>query len=208
MVSELLGSGAEYGYDFDAQTAIDIAAEQIIEDTPGCEIARAALEFASLTSPLGTVLPTVFRAGVCPELPVPREVLTKLGGRLRDAIRFAARAHAFFDAEVPDFFDTDAFSYEVPGLRARAAEFRMRRVLSTPRVFDREDNQCVEVLNETADRISVSIAGPPALRPLIREAPSSGADAIQAADIAAGTARDIIDKNGIRGLAGKFQRIS
>jgi hypothetical protein len=52
VMSELLDSGAEFGYDFDGRTALDIAAEQIIRDTPGYQLrnTRAALEVASLTS--------------------------------------------------------------------------------------------------------------------------------------------------------------
>lgn len=210
VVSELLADGAEYGYDFDAQTAIEIAAEQIIHDTPGYQITNthAALEFANLTSPLGGLAPVGFASVMFqPELPIPREILTKLGGRLRDAIRFAARAQALFDTDVPDFDDLDTFPEYASGLRARVAELRVRKVLSTPRVFDTEDNHSVEVLNETAYRISGSIPGPPALRPLIREATSHGTDAIQAADIAAGIAREIIDRSGVRALAGKFRRI-
>jgi hypothetical protein len=70
-----------------------------------------------------------------PDLPVPREVLTKLGGGLRNATRFAARAQSFFGAEVPDIFDVDTFPADAPGLRSRLAEMRMRTALATPRVF-------------------------------------------------------------------------
>jgi len=207
--AELLESGAEYGYDFEARTALDMAAEQIVQDTPGYQLtnSRAALEFASLTSPF-VMPPPGFQSVIGqPDLPVPREVLTKLGGGLRNATRFAARAQSFFDAEVPDIFDVDTFPADAPGLRSRLAEMRMRTALATPRIFDTEDKRSVAVLNETADWMSMTVSGPPAMNPLIREASSTGTDPIQAADIAAGTARDIIDKNGVRALAEQFRRI-
>jgi len=142
------------------------------------------------------------------DLPIPREVLRKLGGGLRSAVRFEARAHSLFDDETLDIPDPDVFpSFYSPGFRARLADLRMRTALSTPRVFDIEDNNSVEVLNETADWMSNAIAGPPTLRPLIRELDSASIDAIQAADVAAGIARDIIDRNGVRELAGKFRRV-
>lgn len=210
VMSELLESGAEFGYDFDERTAIDMAAEQIIRDTPGYQLrnTRAALEFASLTSPLrmmpSSLSPFLFQA----DLPVPREVLTKLGGGLRNAIRFAARAQSLFDDEMLDIPDPDVFpSFYAPGFRARLAELRMRAALSTPRVFDIEDSNSVEVLNETADWMSNAVAGLATLRPLIRELDSASIDAIQAADVAAGIARNIIDGSGVRELAGKFRRV-
>jgi hypothetical protein len=210
VISELLANGAEYGYDFDARTALEMTAEQIVHDTPGYQLTntRAALELASLTSPLG-MMPPGLQPVICqPDLPIPREVLTKLGGGVRNAIRFAARAQSLFDAEMPDMLDLEAFpAFYAPGLRARLTEWRMRTAMSTPRIFDAEDSNSVEVLNETADWMSSAITGPSPLRPLVREADSARTDAIQAADIAAGAARDIIDRNGIRALAGKFRRI-
>jgi hypothetical protein len=49
--------------------------------------------------------PLLFQA----DLPVPREVLTKLGGGLRNAIRFAARAQSLFDDEMLDIPDPERF---------------------------------------------------------------------------------------------------
>ena len=209
MLSELLNSGAEFGYDFNERTAIEMAAEQIIGDTPGYQLrnTRAALEFANLTSPVN-ILSSLNPLLLQPDLPVPRKVLTKLGGGLRNALRFAARAQCLFDDEMFELPDPDVFpSFYAPGFGARLAEMRMRTALATQRVFDKEDNNSVEVLNETADWMSNAIAGPPTLRPLIRELDSAVIDAIQAADVAAGMARDIIDRSGVRGLVDKFRRV-
>jgi len=209
VVSELLDSGAEFGYDFDGRTALDIAAEEIIRDTPGYQLrnARAALEFASLTSPARMMPSSLNPFLLQPDLPVPREVLSKLGGGLRNAIRFAARSHSLFDDEMFEVPDPEMYpSFYAPGYRARLAELRMRTALSTRRVFDKEDSNSVELLNETADWMSTAIPGPPRLRPLISELDSAAIDAIQAADVAAGIAREIIDQSGVRGLADKFRR--
>ena len=146
-----------------------------------------------------------------PELPIPRDLLAKLGGGLRNAVRFAARAYSFFDGDVPEEIDFDDFAatvrYDLRGAGGRLADRRIRTALSTPRVFDTEDEKSIGILNETADRMSSTINGVPAVRPLIREAPSTGTDAIQAADIAAGVARESIDRNGVRALASKFRRV-
>ena len=123
---------------------------------------------------------------------------------------FAARAHSLFDGESwGDIgpFDYDDFADYAPGLRARVAEMRMRAALSTPRVFDTEDGASVEVLNQTVDTMRVNVTREPVFSPLLREEASTGTDAIQAADVAAGTARDIIDRNGVRALADRFRRV-
>ncbi len=86
-------------------------------------------------------------------------------------------------------------------------------LLTTTRVFDIEDLPSVHFLNDATRDIAkvtnAAIRGDPRLRsaPLIREEVSHLRDEIQAADVAAGWARDLIVRAGIDRLGSTFERV-
>jgi hypothetical protein len=88
-----------------------------------------------------------------------------------------------------------------------------REILSTERTFDHEHQPSVDVLNEAADTIAKSMQNSPwfeNMRPsetLVKEAGSRDIDLIQAADMAAGWAGDILELQGVRSLASTFRRV-
>ena len=80
-------------------------------------------------------------------------------------------------------------------------------MLSTKRVFDIEDTRTLEALRETAEGVQISFTPLRFARTSFIEQDSRSADALQAADVAAGVARETIDREGLRALANKFRRV-
>ena len=138
----------------------------------------------------------------------PEAIRKAIGGGLREARIFAARAHAVFDlATASDSVRTDEV-FKSPLARVMLAE-----LVSTIRSFDTEAPGTLGVLNEAADQIASSIQGhlPGELvgaeRPLVREVDSRALDEIQAADIAAGWAREMLETGDYRVLGTRFERV-
>lgn len=86
-------------------------------------------------------------------------------------------------------------------------------LLSTERVFDSEHPKTAAVLNEVVTVISTKLseAWPltplVARTPLIKEVDSRGIDHLQAADMAAGWAREMLETGSLRALADKFEHV-
>ncbi len=85
-------------------------------------------------------------------------------------------------------------------------------------MFDEENWQTVELLNEASEQIADALVeGLPqgasvSTEPLVREADSRAFDHVQAADLAAGWAREVIDNEimdgaGVRALGTQFERV-
>jgi len=209
LLPELINSGAEYGIDFTWKDVLRHAAETMISETPAYELtnSRESMELARLVSsgnPLhGLMVPNC--------LPLPSEVLKRLGGGVREALRFSARAYAVFDLDM-EFsdtpFDTEGYWFRSSPFMTRGKlDMVLRSTLSTRRIFDKEDSRSVRIIAETADTLAKYSYQPNFETLYIKEEDSRNADALQAADIAAGIARTLIDTQGLRALVNKFRRV-
>ena len=210
LLSELFDSRAVLGIDFQWKDVLDQAAVQIIENTPGYELTNqaAAVELANLTHGQFTCGLFSFPLDGL-SLPLPADVLKKLGGKILNAVRFAARAYSIFD-DTDELNDDDFISLRYfPSLRVRLRQRRISSSLMTPRIFDEgEDPVSLCVLADSAEQLVGSMSNGGSLgRVQLAEADSRQFDALQAADIAAGSARDIIDNHGIRALANRFRHV-
>ena len=89
----------------------------------------------------------------------------------------------------------------------------LAELTSTFRSFDSEHEKSIKVLNKAIEMISskLELVHPlwqrPEDVPLIREVDSRAIDEIQAADIAAGWAREIIDTASSKALGVRFERV-
>jgi hypothetical protein len=211
LVPELLKSGMEFGVDFDWNDILEQAAVAMIAETPAYEISSSRMSME--LSQLGSAFTDFYSQTVVNSLPLPAAVLARLGGTIRHATRFVARAHAVFEfaldgAELQTAFATEAVSVEArPRLTTRKFDMVMNSTLSTHRVFDREDNRSIQILTETAETLSAYSIVPQSETLYLREEDSRNVDALQAADITAGIARTLIDKDGLRALANRFRKV-
>lgn len=198
--TELESQGAEEGTDFNQKDLIGRCATALIGDTP----------VAYLPNQLSRIL------GLYPENLylsfdkfTPEKIKDRIGGTLQDAKVFAARAHATFDLDSLRGFrrsTTDAFTN--PG-----ASVVLQELLSTQRGFDIEHPKSSEVLNEAADIIAGALAdvltlpGELTEQPLVTEYDSKNIDQLQAADIAAGWAHELIALGNERALGDTFGKV-
>ncbi len=198
----------QYYREEQAEPGIDYTKKDVIE---GCATALVAgTPIARLPSMLADGINWSYYAPVV-ELSsfAPPNIREKLGGGLRAAIVFAARAHAMFDLQKLD--ESVATTRDV--LISPLRRVLMLEILSTSRVFDAEHPASIEVLNEAADAIAssmldvLSVWPSPDGMPLIREVDSHAIDELQAADIAAGWARELVELGDYRALARKFRRV-
>lgn len=192
--------GAEEGHDFNSDTLIGKCATAIVKGTPIAYLPSEMVKVIPLSSydNYGTL-----------ENYTPENILAKLGGSLSAASIFAARAHATFDVESLTSIEIstrDAF-------HSPLSHVILAEVVSTTRFFDRENISSVKVLNEITNVISdqieayfpdISIAKK---GDIIREVDSKAIDHIQAADIAAGWARDMLEVSDERALAHMFEKV-
>ncbi len=178
----------------------DVCASMIVANTP---IAYLPLDLARAV-PWGAY-DLVARV----ERFTPEEIRRRIGGGLRQAQIFAARAHALFDLTTSG--ETLAATDEV--FRSPLAPVMLAELLATSRAFDEENPASLPVLNEAANEIAVALgAGFPDLedaaeRPLIREVTSRAVDEIQAADVAAGWAREVLEVSEPTSLGVRFERV-
>jgi hypothetical protein len=139
----------------------------------------------------------------------PEGIRRELGPKLQHALVFAARAHAVFDVSSADAMTrtTDAFRSQ------RAARLILPEVLATMRYFDVENQGATDLLNSAVNAIAESFSeafdGAEEIsdQPLVIESDSRGYDEIQAADISAGWAREMLELGDPRNLATKFERV-
>lgn len=139
----------------------------------------------------------------------PEGLRKALGGGLKQAVIFTARAHATFDVGAMDGAVHVLEAFRSP----RVARIVLPEVLSTARVFDSESPASVRVLNDAVDQIAATLEerlptiGEFSSEPLIREADSRAFDEIQACDIAAGWAREVLETSPPRALGQLFERV-
>jgi hypothetical protein len=202
VAAELLASGAELGVDFTWGDVLFFAAEQLIAETPAYELCNpaASVDLAGISSAAWLLS----SGGRQPGLPLPREVLNRLGGQIRHALLYAARSQAVFDTD--DTESSDYPAYLPQCYRQLLAESKLHSTLTTPRVFDAGEPKGLDVLKQVAKEMANAYPGS-AGSISITERDSRTADGLQAADIAAGRARDLIDSKGVRILGDHFRKV-
>jgi hypothetical protein len=148
----------------------------------------------------------------------PQRILQQLAGPsqraiVRKSMVFAARAHALFDVVLKD--SGAASTRDL--FRSPLSEVLLLELLGTQRFFDREQPASVDLLNSAAEEIATNLRERMPMigdtadfssEPLVREVDSRAVDELQAADIAAGWARELLDLDPtVRGLAERFERV-
>jgi hypothetical protein len=183
----------------DERVVIDACATQIVATTPIAylpENLARAVPWAAY-DPIGNL-----------EAYTPQQIRSRIGGSLRQAQVFAARAHAVFDLATTGTVATTDGGISVG---ARSCDVG-RAGFNGPNIRPGEPTT-VGVLNEAANEIALAVqrrfpewsgAGP---LPLVREISSGALDELQAADIAAGWARDALELGDVRSLGAQFERV-
>jgi len=101
---------------------------------------------------------------------------------------------------------TDAF-------RSPSAPLVVAELLSTKRYFDNEHTKSTEFLNQATEAIAdalenvLTTPGTVVREPLVKEYDSTAIDHRQAADVAAGWARELLELADLRALARAFERV-
>lgn len=146
----------------------------------------------------------------------PKQIQEEIGEGLKTASVFAARAHATFDVATRDASTkTTRDVYRSP-----LAPIILGELMSISRQFDEEHPASAEVLNRASEEIGRFImshlATPPEMNdlmlpvpllPLVGEVASENIDHIQAADIAAGLAREILETADAETLLKTFEGV-
>jgi len=179
---------------------IETCATAIIKLTPVCYLPQE-LSFAV---PWGTYQPIASLADFAPD-----KLKERIGGGLQQAMIFAARAHAIFDLPTLD----TSMSSTRDVFRSPLARLLLAELLATERHFDNENPKTAFLLNQAADEIAIAlgeqlpVVGTLTDKPLVTEVDSKAIDEIQAADIAAGWARDILETSEPSTLGTRFDRV-
>jgi hypothetical protein len=190
---------AEPEVDYTEGDVLDVCAMSLLAGTPIAYLP----ERLDLFGTLQPSIPSVKLSGFA-----PLNLLQKVGG-LNGAKVLAARAHAMFDVENRHRIGLVSADVLLSPLR----EVVLREILSTARIFDTENQSSVKVLNEAADVIASSMRESKwfenirARELLVREFNSRGVDLIQAADMAAGWAGDMLEYQEVRTLGSTFRRV-
>jgi hypothetical protein len=204
-----LNDGAEFARDFGFREVINEAAERMIRDIPlyrmrPHEIVEVLEPFSTSNYRFRSDLRFDLSSSVEPDTP---QILSQIGGKLRDAELFTARAYSLLDFD--DKAEAYGDYYTNPYFRSSTlGRGFLRKALSVPRVFDRDHAASVKVLNESINVLQRNRPQPQTnYEQMVKEEDSRTIDALQAADIAAGFARDILDRKGLRALAAQFRKV-
>lgn len=139
----------------------------------------------------------------------PDQLADALGGSLKHAVIFAARAHAIFDVGLLDSAKRTSDALKSP----RLARVILPELLSTARFFDTEHPVSIDMLNEAVNVISSAVEDVfpdfdrKSDKPLVIETDSRGYDELQASDVAAGWAREMLELADVRVLGAQFERV-
>lgn len=196
---DLTAQGAVEGVDFDCSLLVKSCVEALVRSTPVADLPK---DLVRLLQPLG------FRALPNPLALAPATIATRLHNRLKAASVFSARAYAMFDVAMPRHAVTRRTRELTPERRGVV----FAKLLETQRVFDDEHAPSVALLNDASDTIGdvlvrTSSSWSIEAQPLVVERNSSALDHLQAADVAAGWARDILDRADINQVALTFGRV-
>ncbi len=186
--------------DFDLRTINELSGEYIIHDSPLGFVGSFGRNF------LNSLLMDSTRVESTSSF-APAVLKTRAGGRLKDAVVIAARSHAMISpSEMNDLIDDCADG------AGHSFLSRLERIQQMARVFDVEHPRSLPILNEFSERLANAAGVPDCMTHamfrggLVSEHGSLDHDHIQAADIAAGWAVDLLTlTNGdYRSLARRF----
>lgn len=198
LLEDLTAQGARPEIDFKSDDLLQLCATALVADTPVAYLPNRISEFLGLYPPNLYLQFDKF---------APENIKHKIGGTLRDAKIFAARAHATFECA------NEGPLRAVTGWRSPTAKLVMLELLSTQRAFDEEHPKSVQVLNEAAETLAtamkeaVQFPGELTNRPLVREFRSQDMDHLQAADISAGWAHELIALGNENALGATFGKV-
>jgi hypothetical protein len=203
---DLLDRGAEPGGDFDLSTLNEMAADDMLRDSPFSLQSEEMYDGLSVDR-IHQTLDRQSLSDALQELPDfdPQAIRHRAGGKLRDVQVLTARAHSMLS---PSEFRELRLTIGLPMYRGSFAR-NLERIKKLAHVFDVEHSKSVPLLNELVGQIA-EVSGVPrhlaahlASSKPIREACSTSSDHIQAADFAAGWAGDLLvaTNNDLRTLA-------
>lgn len=209
---EMVADGAEPGGDFDWATLNDIAGDEMLRDSPfglsNADNELRLLAYGARAWREGNLerQDEVFRAFD------PTELKRRAGGKLRDIEVLAARAYSMMS---PTEFQELRIVVNDPILRMNFPR-NLERLKRLAHVFDEEHAKSVPLLNDLVGHLAEASGVPHryasqmvSTQP-IRENSSSDNDHIQASDIAAGWAADVLlaTNNDYRALARQVRWIT
>jgi|HubBroStandDraft_6_1064221.scaffolds.fasta_scaffold01566_8 hypothetical protein len=181
-IAELLEQQAEPGIDFDLKTINEKSGQYIIEWSPVGRIGAFNLDWLADNTNFEDA--TDFTA---------HGLKQRAGGKLRDAVVLAARSHGMVTPS--ELSEILASSF---GGGTLDFQTRMKYVSDVTRVFDVEHPKSLPILNEFAQRLAHAAGVPRYLTHAMNrsarvyESTSHDVDHIQAADLAAGWAVDLL----------------
>jgi hypothetical protein len=195
-IAELLEQQAEPGVDFNVKTINEISGQYIIEWSPVGRLGTFDLDWIAGNTNFQDA--TDFSA---------HDLKRRAGGRLRDAVVLAARSCTMVTPSELSEILSNSFGGGVLDSQARTKYFG-----EVTRVFDVEHPKSIPILNEFAERLAHAAGVPRSLAHAMNrkagvwETSSHDVDHIQAADLAAGWAVDLLTlTNGdYRPLAQRF----
>jgi hypothetical protein len=181
-IAELLEQQAEPGVDFDIQTINEVSGQYIIEWSPVGRLGAFNLDWLADNTNLED--PIDFSA---------HGLKKRAGGKLRDAVVLAARSHGMVSPSELNEILANSF-----GGGTLNYQTRMKYIGEVTRVFDVEHPKSIPILNEFAQRLAHAAGVPRSLthamnrKASVSESTSHEVDHIQAADLAAGWAVDLL----------------
>ncbi|MGC2420037.1 MAG: hypothetical protein WA405_00125 [Candidatus Acidiferrales bacterium] len=199
VILDLLEQQAEFGIDFDLRTVNEEASHWMIARSPLSLAESVTMDFAFEISDPGAGIS--FTSGAIRE---------RAGGKLNDAIVVSARAHAMLSpAEAKEIA---SIKYLSGGMNYGLALAKIARL---SRMWDVEHPKSLPILNEFSERIAYIAAGHGVFgrrfksQPFVTEGGSHSSDHLQAADMAAGWAANLLTLSGgdYRSLAQKFATV-
>jgi hypothetical protein len=187
--------GYGFGYDWGDKEMFDLMYRSTIARSP----------VAFLPDALAKALPNApKKLGTLDEF-TPEKIRERIGPNLRQAAILAARAHAVFDVDGLRRDRTTRTTQDA--FTSPFAPVVLTQVLASQRTFDIEAPKTLDVLNHASEAIAAAL-GPTiktSSEQLVRECSSAELDQLQAADIAAGWARELIDLGEQRTIASRFE---
>ena len=199
-ISDLIDQGAESGHDYDLTILNDLTARRMISESPLGRLSH-------LEEVLEALPFTYFRQREL--ISTPSDLHRRAGGKLNDAVVLAARAHSMLSPSetMEVVLGFGGGSHGPPNLAAA-----LEVVKSMGRAFDVEHEKSLPILNELVDKVTRAARLPTFVvsrgrEKAVSEESSQLSDHMQAADMAAGWAADLLlASNGdYRALAKQFR---
>jgi hypothetical protein len=199
-LSDLIDQGAEAGYDYDLASLNDLTARKMISESPLGKLSH-------LEDYLET-LPSTYFEGSTPSS-TPAALKARAGGKLTDAVVLAARAHSMLS---PSETMEVVLAFGGRGFGHSSLASALDIVRSMGRAFDVEHEKSLPILNELVDKVSRAARLPTFVvsrgrEKAVSEEESCLSDNMQAADLAAGWAADLLlaTHGDYRALAKQFR---